>query len=127
MFDRRPGVYGRWFVGALCNTCYNAVDRHVAAGRAEQAAIIYDSPVTGTKRRYHLCASSGDEVAALAAVLQDLGVGKGDRVILYMPMIPEAVFAHARLRPHRRRPFGGVRRLRREGARDPHRRRDAEG
>ena len=51
------GVFGRWFVGAECNTCYNAVDRHVERGRGEQPALIYDSPVTGTKRTYHLCAS----------------------------------------------------------------------
>ena len=78
-------------MGALCNTCHNAVDRHVAAGRADQAALIYDSPVSGAKRRITY-AELKEEVATLAAVLQDLGVGKGDRVILYMPMIPEAVF-----------------------------------
>src|SRR5690606_26691320 len=79
-------------VGGECNACYNAVDRHVERGRAGQAALIYDSPVTGTKRRYTY-AELQDEVATLAAVLADLGVRKGDRVVLYMPMIPEAVFA----------------------------------
>jgi propionyl-CoA synthetase len=92
VFDASAGIYGRWFVGASCNTCHNAVDRHVAAGRGAQAAILYDSPVTGTKRAITY-AELQDEVAALGAVLQDLGVAKGDRVILYMPMIPEAVFA----------------------------------
>jgi propionyl-CoA synthetase len=92
VFDPDAGIYGRWFTGASCNTCYNAVDRHVARGRAEQAAIIYDSPVTGVKRAITY-AQLLEEVRTLAAVLQDLGVAKGDRVILYMPMVPEAVFA----------------------------------
>jgi propionyl-CoA synthetase len=90
IFDPSQGVYGRWFSGALCNTCHNAVDRHVARGRGEQDAIRYDSPMTGTKRTITY-AELKDEVATLGAVLQDLGVAKGDRVILYMPMIPEAV------------------------------------
>src|SRR3712207_988324 len=85
---RSTGAYGGWFVGALCNTCHNAVDRHVAS-RGQQAALIYDSPVTGSKRTITY-AELHDEVATLAAVLQDMGVGKGDRVIIYMPMIPEA-------------------------------------
>ena len=92
VFDPSEGAYGRWFVGAECNTCHNAVDRHVAAGRGAQAAIIHDSPVTGTKRRVTY-AELQAETAALGAVLADLGVGKGDRVILYMPMIPEALVA----------------------------------
>lgn len=90
-FDETLGVYGRWFVGAECNTCFNCVDRH-AAKRADATAIIYDSPVTGTKRRI----SYGEllaEVQALAAVLSDRGIGKGDRVIIYLPMIPEAVIS----------------------------------
>ena len=92
IFDSSAGTYGRWFVGATCNTCHNAVDRHVAAGRGGQDAILYDSPVTGAKRAITY-AELQEEVATLGAVLQDLGVGKGDRVILYMPMIPEAVVA----------------------------------
>jgi propionyl-CoA synthetase len=90
IFDPDAGVYGRWFVGAVCNTCHNAVDRHVERGRADQAALIYDSPVTGQTRAITY-RELRDEVATLAAVLTDLGVGKGDRVILYMPMTPEAV------------------------------------
>lgn len=82
----------RWFVGAECNTCWNAIDRHVAAGHGERAALIYDSPITGRKRRFTY-AELQDEVATLAAVISDLGVGKGDRVLIYMPMIPEAAFA----------------------------------
>lgn len=91
IFDPRKGAYGEWFSGALCNTCYNTVDRHVAT-RGEQAAIIYDSPVTGSQRKITYT-DLRDEVASLAAVLQDMGVQKGDRVVIYMPMIPEAVFA----------------------------------
>jgi propionyl-CoA synthetase len=92
IFDPAMGVYGRWFVGATCNTCFNAVDRHVAAGRSTQAAIIYDSPVTNTKRTITY-GELLDEVKAFAAILQDFGVQKGDRVILYMPMVPETVTA----------------------------------
>ncbi len=92
IFDGAQGVYGRWFPDAAGNTCHNCVDRHVAAGRGDQAALIYDSPVTGRKARYSY-AELLEHVNAMAAVLADHGVGKGDRVILYMPMIPEAVFA----------------------------------
>jgi len=92
VFDPDAGIYGRWFVGAECNACHNAVDRHVAQGRGEQAAIVYDSPVTGAKRTLTY-RTLQEETAALGAVLQELGVGKGDRVILYMPMIPEAAIA----------------------------------
>jgi len=91
VFDRVDGL-DRWFVGAECNTCYNAIDRHVRSGRGDQAAIIYDSPVTGQVKTFTY-SQLLDEVATLGAVLQDLGVGKGDRVIIYMPMVPEAVFA----------------------------------
>jgi propionyl-CoA synthetase len=108
IFDRDAGPYGRWFVGALCNTCHNAVDRHVAT-RGDQAAIIYDSPVTGTKQTLTY-AQLQEEVATLAAVLQDMGVGKGDRVILYMPMIPQAaigMLACARLGAIHSVVFGG--------------------
>jgi propionyl-CoA synthetase len=92
VFDAAAGVYGRWFVGGVCNTCYNAIDRNVAAGRGNQAAIVYDSPVTDAKRRITY-AELLDEVKTLAAVLRDFGVTKGDRVIIYMPMVPEALFA----------------------------------
>ena len=92
IFDATQGPYGRWFPDAICNTCYNLLDRHVAGGRADQDAIIYDSPVAHAKRKLTY-AQVLDEVSALAAVLQDFGVGKGDRVIVYMPMIPEALIA----------------------------------
>lgn len=91
VFDAQEGVYGRWFHGATCNTCWNAVDRHVET-RGDQAAIIYDSPITGSKATYTY-AQLKEEVSALAAVLLDRGIEKGDRVIIYMPMVPQAVFA----------------------------------
>ena len=91
-FNPDGEIYGTWFEGATCNTCYNCVDRHADGGRAEQAALIYDSPITDTKKTYSY-SELKQEVVALAAVLQDHGVGKGDRVIIYMPMVPEASFA----------------------------------
>jgi propionyl-CoA synthetase len=92
IFDPNAGPYGRWFAGAVCNTCWNAVDRHVLGGRGEQIALIYDSPLAGQKRTftYHRLQT---ETQVLAAVLRDFGVQKGDRVLLYMPMVPEAVIA----------------------------------
>ncbi len=91
VFDPDAGIYGRWFTGASCNTCWNAVDRHVAT-RGDQAALIYDSPVANSKRvvTYHRLLT---EVQILGAILKNFGVGKGDRVIIYMPAVPEAVFA----------------------------------
>jgi len=80
-----------WFPGAMLNTCSNAVDLHVAAGRADQTALVYDSPVTDTLRRFTYRELQG-EVARLAGALVGLGVEPGDRVVLYMPMVPEAVF-----------------------------------
>ena len=91
VFDPALGVYGRWFVGAECNTCWNCVDRH-AAKRPEQVALKYDSPVTGKIQRISY-AELLAKVNALAAVLSDQGVAKGDRVIIYLPMIPEAAIA----------------------------------
>ena len=87
--DSNPPFY-RWFAGGVMNTCYNALDRHVAAGRGEQLALIYDSPVTDTVKTFTY-AELTDTTARLAGALQALGVTKGDRVIIYMPMIPEAV------------------------------------
>lgn len=82
----------RWFKGGKLNTCYLAVDNHVENGRGDQTAIIYDSPATGTKRQYSY-KQLQHEVARFAGVLRNLGVEKGDRVIIYMPMIPEVAFA----------------------------------
>ena len=92
VFDQNAGVYGRWFPGATCNTCYNCLDRHVERGRPGQAALIYDSPVTGKKESFTY-QELLDHVNSLAAVLIDKGVEKGNRVVIYMPMIPEAVMA----------------------------------
>jgi propionyl-CoA synthetase len=89
--DSNPPFY-RWFVGGELNTCYNALDRHVEGGRADQAAMIYDSPVTDTIKTYTY-RQLRDEVALFAGALADRGVVKGDRVLIYMPMIPEAVIA----------------------------------
>jgi propionyl-CoA synthetase len=91
VFDASLGVFGHWFPDGVLNTCYNAIDRHIAS-RGDQIAIIYDSPVSDTKRRISYRELLG-EVEALAAVLQNQGVAKGDRVLIYMPMIPEALMA----------------------------------
>ena len=92
IFDASAGVYGRWFPDARLNACFNALDRHVEAGRGDQVALYYDSPVTGTKRAITYRALL-DETATLGAALAELGVAAGDRVLIYMPMIPEAIVA----------------------------------
>ena len=89
--DSRPPFY-RWFPDATLNTCYNALDRHVVNGRADQPALIHDSPITGTTTTTTY-AELLETVAAFAGALRGLGVEKGDRVVVYMPMIPEAVVA----------------------------------
>ena len=92
VFDPGQGVYGRWFPDGVCNTCHNAVDRHVEAGHGGRIAVIHDLPVTGVTRRISYDELLA-EVSALGAVLAGLGVGKGDRVVIYMPMVPEALIA----------------------------------
>ena len=87
----RPPFY-RWFPDAELNVCHNALDRHVDAGRGDQSALIYDSPVTDTQRTYTY-RQLRDEVARFAGALAELGVERGDRVVVYMPMIPEAAIA----------------------------------
>ena len=89
--DSRPPFY-RWFAGGEVNTCYNALDLHVENGRGTQLALIYDSPVTNTIKTFTY-RELRDRVARFAGALSSLGVAKGDRVIVYMPMIPEAVVA----------------------------------
>jgi propionyl-CoA synthetase len=89
--DSRPPFY-RWFSGGMLNTCYNALDLHVDRGRGKQTALIYDSPVTQTTRVFTYLALR-DEVGRFAGALRRQGVDKGDRVIIYMPMVPEAVVA----------------------------------
>lgn len=89
--DSNPPLY-RWFTGATLNTCFNALDRHVRDGRGEQPAIIHDSPVTRSQETVTY-ADLLDRVSTFAGALASLGVEKGDRVVIYMPMIPEAVVA----------------------------------
>jgi propionyl-CoA synthetase len=89
--DSRAPLY-RWFAGAEVNSCYNALDLHVENGRSDQLALIYDSPVTNTVKKFTY-QELRDEVAKLAGVLVNMGVSKGDRVIIYMPMVPEAAMA----------------------------------
>ncbi|MEM9277987.1 MAG: propionyl-CoA synthetase [Pseudomonadota bacterium] len=91
-FDPDADVYGRWFAGATCNTCYNCVDRHVENGLGERNAIIYDSPITGKQAKITYRELQA-QTSALAAVMKSKGVQKGDRVIIYMPMVPEAAVA----------------------------------
>ncbi|WP_405145620.1 propionyl-CoA synthetase [Sphaerisporangium sp. NBC_01403] len=92
VLDSSSAPFYRWFTGGELNTCHNALDRHVDGGRGDQAALVYDSPVTGTVRTYTY-AELLAEVALFAGVLRGLGVGRGDRVVVYMPMVPEAVVA----------------------------------
>jgi propionyl-CoA synthetase len=92
VFDASAGVYGRWFVGGETNTCYNCLDRHVAAGNGDRLAFIHDSAMTGAQRSFTY-AEVLAQVKAIAAVMCDLGVGRGDRVVIYMPMVPEAIFS----------------------------------
>jgi propionyl-CoA synthetase len=89
--ETNPPFY-RWFKGGVLNTCYNALDRHVEKGRSDQAALVYDSPVTNTVRIFSY-RQLRDDVARFAGVLTAAGVSKGDRVIIYMPMVPEAAIA----------------------------------
>jgi len=101
--------HGRWFADGICNTCHNAVDRHVAAGRGSQTAIIYDSPVSDAQRNISYSELLQD-VQACAIMLENLGVKKGDRVLLYMPMVPETLvgmLACARLGAIHSVVFGG--------------------
>lgn len=89
--DTNPPFY-RWFPDGELNTCANALDRHVDGGRGDQTALIYDSPVTGTKRTYTY-RELLDRTARFAGALRGLGVAKGDRVVIYLPMVPEALIA----------------------------------
>jgi propionyl-CoA synthetase len=109
VLDDGDEPFYRWFTGGRLNTCFNALDRHVNNGRGGQDALIYDSPVTGTKLRYSY-RQLLDEVARFAGVLAALGVAKGDRVVIYMPMVPEAaisMLACARLGAVHSVVFGG--------------------
>src|SRR6184192_303525 len=92
VLDSARAPFYRWFPGGMVNTCYNALDRHVEHGRADQLALVYDSPVTGTIRTFTY-RELLNEVARFAGVLVGQGAGKGHRVIIYMPMVPETVVA----------------------------------
>ncbi|HEX6937503.1 MAG TPA: AMP-binding protein, partial [Actinomycetes bacterium] len=92
VLDDSAAPFYRWFPDGTLNTCENALDRHVAAGSGQRTALVYDSPVTGTKRTYTY-AQLLDETATFAGALSSLGVRHGDRVVVYMPMVPEAVVA----------------------------------
>jgi propionyl-CoA synthetase len=92
VLDRSRQPFYRWFAGGMLNTCYNALDFHVDRGRGKQLALVYDSPVTRTVRTFTYAALR-DEVACFAGALRRAGIAKGDRVIVYMPMVPEAVVA----------------------------------
>ncbi len=91
LFDENKPLY-EWFSDGMVNTCYNAVDRHVEAGRGDQSAIIYDSPITGTKSNISY-SELQTRVSTLAGALRAKGIEKGDRVIIYMPMVPEALIS----------------------------------
>jgi propionyl-CoA synthetase len=90
--DTSRPPFARWFPGGVLNTCYNAVDRHIERGRGRQRALIYDSPVTGTVQEFTYLELRA-QVARLAGALRALGVEQGDRVIIYMPAVPDAIFA----------------------------------
>ena len=92
VLDNSNPPFTRWFSGGMLNSCYNALDRHVETGRADQIALIYDSPVTSTIKKYTY-RELRDSAAQCAGGLTRLGVKKGDRVVIYMPMIPEAVIS----------------------------------
>lgn len=109
VLDKSNSPFIKWFPGAMLNTCFNAVDRHVLRGRGDQTAIIYDSPVTDTIQKITY-SELKERVAKTAGFLKGLGVGKGDRVLIYMPMIPEALvgmLACARLGAIHSVVFGG--------------------
>ena len=92
VLDRSRPPYYRWFVGGMLNTCYNAIDLHIERGRGKQLALVYDSPVTGTVQTFTY-ENLREEIARFAGALRRHGIGKGDRVIIYMPMVPEAIIA----------------------------------
>jgi propionyl-CoA synthetase len=110
IIDRSRTPSPAWFPDGWLNTCFNAVDRHVRDGRGEQPALIYDSPVTGVVRGYSY-RELRDEVAMTAGALARQGVRRGDRVVIYMPMVPEAVIAMLACAPGRD-PLGCVRGVR---------------
>ena len=89
--SNKPPFY-KWFEDGITNSCYNALDFHIDEGRGDKTALIYDSPITGNKGKFSF-KQLKDKVSKFAGALSNQGVTKGDRVIIYMPMIPEAVVA----------------------------------
>ena len=109
VFDPTLGAFGQWFAGGELNTCYNALDRHVENGRGEQTALIWDSPITGQLKTFTYSELLA-KTEKLAGALSALGVVRGDRVVIYMPMVPEAamsMLACARLGAIHSVVFGG--------------------
>ena len=120
VFDARAGVYGRWYPDGVCNTCHNAVDRHVAAGHGERIAIIYDSPVTQIGAQAQLCRAQARDRGARRRHPRFRRRGGRPRPDLHADGARDRD-RDARLRAARRGPFGGVRRLRGARACDAHR------
>ncbi len=110
VLDSSNPPFYRWFKGGMLNTCFNAVDYHVQQGRGDQLALIYDSPVTDTIKKYTY-AEVLERVSKIAGFLQGLGANKGDTVLIYMPMVAEAVFAMLACARIGVDPFRGVRRI----------------
>ncbi len=109
VMDTSASSTGRWFTGGELNTTYNALDRHVEAGHGERTALIFDSAMTGIRARFTY-QELRESTALVAGALRDRGVGRGDRVVIYMPMVPEAVIgmlACARLGAIHSVVFGG--------------------
>ena len=117
--------FAKWFVGGKLNVCHNAVDRHVAAGRGDKVAYHWEGEPGDTRTITY--ADLHADVQRFANVLKGLGVAKGDRICIYMPMVPELPGGDAGLRPHRRAALGGVRRLQPRLAHRPHQRRRVQG
>ena len=92
ILNKNSPPFYKWFEDAVTNTCYNALDLHIDQGRGDKTALIYDSPITGSKAKFTFNKLK-EKVSKFAGALDKQGVNKGDRVIIYMPMIPEAVVA----------------------------------
>lgn len=110
ILDKSSAPFYHWYKDGTLNTCYNALDRHVSAGYGDRDAFIYESPITGAEPLHLSYGTTLDKVSRLATVLQEMGVKRGDRVVIYMPMVPEAaisMLACARLGAVHSVVFGG--------------------
>ena len=92
ILNKSPPPFYKWYEDGITNTCYNAVDVHIDQGRGDKTALIYDSPITGSKKKITY-KELREKVSKFSGALKNQGINKGDRVIIYMPMIPEAVVA----------------------------------